>query len=122
MNKRWLVFCIIAIAAAALIIVFIVFVGNDETEPDSETIMQYCQQLHENYPPTCPITKIYQCDDYYILGSDCLGTGDLIVDSQGNLLSWCGYTAIDTKSTDCGEYWLDKSGANCTETNNLCIK
>jgi len=86
-----------------------------------EIATRYCSQTHEIYPEQCKISRVYKCDEYYILSTGCIGVGDVIVNNKGEYLNWCGYTSLDGDSPECGEYWIDVYGQDCTQSNNLCL-
>lgn len=81
----------------------------------------YCSQKHEIFPEQCTITHVYKCNEYYILRTSCIGVGDVIINNQGKYINWCGYTSLDRDNPECGQYWIDIYGHDCTETNNLCL-
>ncbi len=84
--------------------------------------MDYCDQMYEIFPEQCKISRVYMCDEYYILRTGCIGVGDVIINNQGKFINWCGYTSLDGEAPECGEYWIDVYGQDCTENNNLCLK
>ncbi len=84
------------------------------------TALGYCGESHPRHPDGCIITGLYQCEDYYILQSNCIGVGDVILDKQGATVDWCGYTSLDTPAPTCQYYRYDNQGANCLQSNNLC--
>ncbi|MFA5135149.1 MAG: hypothetical protein WC505_05210 [Patescibacteria group bacterium] len=79
-----------------------------------------CGNPAERLPEDCPIVAVYQCDANYILTSDCMGVGDVLLSGSGEYVAWCGYASIDTAVRECGRYWLDAEGNDCTLGNNLC--
>ena len=84
--------------------------------------IDYCSQSYEIFPEQCKVSRVYKCDEYFILRTGCIGVGDVIINNKGEYINWCGYTSLDGDSPDCGEYWIDIYGQDCTETNNLCLK
>lgn len=83
----------------------------------------YCFNDSIYYPPGCNITKINKCDNHFVLSSDCLGVGNIVVNNDGKVVVWCGYTSFDSKpAPDCGKYQVDAQGNNCLLTKNLCSK
>lgn len=94
---------------------------EDNQLPAGEEIaVSYCKQGHEKIPPSCTITTVYKCGTKYLLGSSCLGVGNIILDQQGEFISWCGYTSLDEAPEDCNQYLVDEEGNECVKTNNLC--
>jgi len=83
--------------------------------------ISYCAQSYEKFPPECKITKVFQCDNKYLLRSSCLGVGDVVLNQQGKYVKWCGYTSLDGRGIDCGQYWIDAEGNDCTQFKNLCL-
>lgn len=81
---------------------------------------QYCFRSHEKYPPECNVTSVQHCGQYFMLTSNCLGTGVVIVNSQGEYLDWCGYTTLEGVPTSCGQLTIDSQGKNCANAKNLC--
>jgi len=81
----------------------------------------YCTQSHEIFPVQCKISRVYKCDEYYILRTGCIGVGDVIINNKGEYINWCGYTSLEGEAPKCGQYWIDVYGLDCTETNNLCL-
>jgi len=86
-----------------------------------EIAISYCGNSHQIFPPGCLISRVYECDGNYLLRSGCLGVGDVILDKDGEYANWCGYTSLEGKPSNCGEYWIDVHGDDCTESNNLCL-
>ena len=94
---------------------------NQKNASREKIISAYCFNGSNLYPPGCNITKINRCGNNYILGSDCLGVGNIIVNNDGKILDWCGYTSFDsTPAPDCSNYQVDARGNNCLLTKNLC--
>lgn len=87
-----------------------------------ETAVNYCGITHRIFPSECIINRVYECDGNYILRSGCLGVGDVILDKDGDYANWCGYTSLEGALPNCGDYWIDVTGKDCTKSNNLCLK
>jgi len=83
--------------------------------------LNYCSQSHEIFPVQCKISRVYKCDEYYILRTGCIGVGDVIINNNGEYVNWCGYTSLEGEAPECGQYWIDIYGQDCTENNNLCL-
>lgn len=92
-----------------------------EVKSGKQIARDYCSQSYEIFPEQCKISRVYKCDEYYILRTGCIGVGDVIINSRGEYINWCGYTSLDSEPPDCGEYWIDIHGQDCTEDNNLCL-
>lgn len=96
--------------------------GKAHQRAQEQKVAGYCSQTHEKLPPECRITEVFRCGERYILRSNCLGVGDVIVGREGQLVTWCGYSSLNAPSQDCRPYLSDKKGRDCTKTNNLCAK
>jgi len=96
--------------------------ANADLKSGEQTAVGYCSQSHEIFPEQCKISRVYKCNEYYILRTGCIGVGDVILNSQGKYANWCGYTSLEGDAPECGQYWIDVYGQDCTETNNLCLK
>jgi len=99
---------------------------NNEAVEAQETIgirtaLGYCNKSHEKHPIECNITEIYRCDSNYLLRSACYGVGDIILSNSGDYVRWCGYASLDGQRSDCGRYWFNEKGKDCTKFNNLCL-
>lgn len=79
-----------------------------------------CGNVAEQLPRECPIIEVFQCDASFILRSNCIGVGDILLNSKGEYVAWCGYTSIDTEVRECGRYWINDNGDDCMLSNNLC--
>ena len=85
--------------------------------------VDYCSQTHDKFPEQCKVSRVFKCDEYYILRTGCNGVGDVIINAKGEFVNWCGYTSLDGNTPECGDYWIDVYGNDCTEEdNNLCLK
>ncbi|MFH1207870.1 MAG: hypothetical protein V1668_04750 [Patescibacteria group bacterium] len=95
---------------------------NEAVQSGKSIAVGYCGQTHDNLPPGCTITEVYNCDSHYILKNNCLGTGDIILSASGAFQTWCGYTSLDGAPVNCQQYWFDAQGHDCRLTKNLCKK
>ncbi|MDD5040318.1 MAG: hypothetical protein PHY34_04175 [Patescibacteria group bacterium] len=82
--------------------------------------ISFCGTAHSRFPEQCLVARAYQCGGTYILQSNCIGVGEVILDKNGDFLKWCGYATLDQTAPDCGRYWMDAQGRDCTATKNLC--
>lgn len=81
----------------------------------------YCSKTNPVFPAECKVTKVYACDGNYLLRSGCLGVGDVILNQRGEFVGWCGYTSLEGAKVDCGQYWINQAGNDCTKSKNLCL-
>jgi len=85
-------------------------------------VVGYCSHTQSSLPPECTISEAYACGDHYMLRNNCLGTGDIVLDSHGAFVAHCGFTSLDGTAPSCTAYWTDPSGQDCHNHKNLCIK
>lgn len=86
-----------------------------------EIAVSYCGRPHERHPETCSIAEVYHCDSHFLLRTTCPGVGDVVLDSDGHYLDWCGYNSLDGPAPTCSRYVIQPDGAVCTQTTNLCL-
>ncbi|MFH0804891.1 MAG: hypothetical protein V1916_01705 [Patescibacteria group bacterium] len=91
-----------------------------EAQAGTRVATNNCGQMHVVFPAQCPITAVYRCGGRYILRTDCVGVGDVVLDSRGGYQGWCGYTSFDGPSPTCQGYNTDHTGTDCTKGTNLC--
>jgi hypothetical protein len=91
---------------------------GDQQQTGKARAISYCGKTHEKFPSQCPITQVRQCGQAYLLQSDCIGVGNIILSSRGTFLDWCGYNTLDTAGKDCGQYI---NSTDCIGNINLCI-
>lgn len=96
----------------------IIYHHDNEQNAVTASILKYCGKTYPAYPPQCPITKIYDCDENYVLQNDCLGTGTVVLTAAGRQTSWCDYTSFDTEPTKC--LTVKPNINNCFSLQNLC--
>ncbi|MBU0597989.1 hypothetical protein KKF61_03245 [Patescibacteria group bacterium] len=87
-----------------------------------EAALGQCFNVHDKFPRDCIVNQVYRCDKTYIIRTDCLGVGDVILNNQGEYQNWCGYTALDGAQPQCGQYLIDEAGRDCLAGKNLCLK
>lgn len=95
--------------------------AKNSIKTSAEITAYYCFNPYQIFPEQCKISQVFKCDNEYILRTECIGVGDVIIDNQGVYKNWCGYTSLEGQAPDCGEYWIDSNGDICTESNNLCL-
>jgi len=95
--------------------------NKKKTDQGKKVAISYCTKANPAFPAECRVSRVYKCDDIFILRTGCSGVGDVIINSTGEFVSWCGYTALGEETAECGKYWLDAKGFDCTQTNNLCL-
>ena len=96
---------------------------NQINARQEKIISAYCFNDSIYFPPGCNIITINKCDNHFVLSSDCLGVGNIIVDNNGKVIVWCGYTSFDSQpAPDCSKYKVDTQGNNCLLSKNLCNK
>jgi len=126
LGRKSVFFGLICLVLIIVVVILVYFrTGNQESslsQKGEDIVLKYCQQSHDKFPEGCLITKVFQCDDRYILRNDCYGTGDIILNKLGEFVDWCGYTSLGEIGVDCQPYWFDSQGSDCTQTNNLCDK
>ncbi|MDP2684127.1 MAG: hypothetical protein Q8P20_03650 [bacterium] len=122
-----------AIMLLALIVLTVVLVNgiaismrnneqaNAGLKSGEQIATDYCLQSHEIFPEQCKISRVYKCNEYFILRTGCIGVGDVIINNKGEYINWCGYTSLEGQTPECGQYWIDVYGNDCTENNNLCL-
>jgi hypothetical protein len=79
-----------------------------------------CFKANDKFPPECYATSVYKCDSRYILDSNCLGVGNVILDKFGDYYAWCGYNSLEGNNVACGKLIKNKNGGDCLKTKNLC--
>ena len=97
--------------------------GKEKTESQQgkNVAVSYCSKSNPVFPVECKITKVYKCGNNFLLRSGCIGVGDIILNQRGEFVEWCGYTSLEGTRVECGKYWIDDKGNDCTKSNNLCI-
>ncbi len=82
---------------------------------------RYCGQNHQKFPLQCPVTRVFDCAGYFILQTDCLGVGNVILNGQAEFKDWCGYNSLDTQAQSCVESLNSARWQSCLESDNLCL-
>ncbi len=118
-SPRWII--LFGTLALTLVLVNgIMLTLADQADHGTSVAAQYCGQSHERFPVECSVTGVYDCDSHYVLQSDCIGVGEVVLDREGTMIAWCGYTAFDAPtSPSCIKYNRTPEGTNCVTTN-LC--
>ena len=80
----------------------------------------FCNTSYRIFPPECRISKIFQCDSQYLLETNCIGVGKVILYESGSEKVWCDFTSFEGTRVECTEYWTTEKGGACPVTNNLC--
>jgi hypothetical protein len=107
-----------------LVLVDIISIQTSQAKKTQANVVQatrYCGQNHEKFPPQCPVTKTFDCAGYFILQTDCLGVGNVILDGQAEFQEWCGYNSLDTQAQSCAESLDSARWQGCLESDNLCL-
>ena len=87
----------------------------------TKAVQYYCGTNHEKFPSECLVTKTFDCSGYYILQTDCLGVGNVILDNRTEFLDWCGYNSLDTQAKSCAESLDSSKWQTCLKSDNLCL-
>ena len=82
----------------------------------------FCNKSYRVFPQECRISKIFQCDSQYLLETNCLGVGKVILYKSGNEKVWCDFTSFEGTRVECSAYWKTENGSACAMINNLCQK
>ncbi|MFZ6035787.1 MAG: hypothetical protein ACOYUK_01470 [Patescibacteria group bacterium] len=117
-SARWII--LFGLLALAMVLLDGIALSVNRGDSADDRAESYCATVPRQFPAECPVTQVYACGQRYIVRSECVGVGDLIIDQQGSVISWCGYTTFDaTQAPDCRPYETHQ-GELCPPTHNLC--